>query len=540
LGAENDIITSGIKEEQALKAIRELQDRIRELNDDKRELEIEFVALKKNYINIRNDHDNEKLKNENLSLEVINLANENKSLQSELNDTFKRANIGGEENDRYLNRLSRMERENNEKSQALIEAKAEMERLKTELYKFDMLNDKHRLDMDTKRLEVEKGFFEMNKDREGERGKISKDLEGQNKRTREDKMLWESEKIELSHKTRLMSRQISELEERIKEQSRNNEELSTENNKMMIQVDEMRLVYRQKLLQFMNDQVKGGGGNRAGYDLNAREELIRTYNENIIELKEKNDSNKQAIKTTRMEIRAIKQYAKSLRNLAEDWAPPGVPLPELLVRPPPVKLDDEYGNNNAKNQDDDIERLRARNRKLEEELRMAQDQLVSTSDLVKLKSGDEFQNKIMSEINRLKAGNNSREQSRGDGGDQQMRRERNDLQEENRRLISLLKDNKKWDIYMLQKENEKLSRTLKDYESNESVAPISGDTVGLKQKVMYYEKAMKQLEKERSELMVKATMAEEQLKNLQEHMNKSTQEYTKKMFDMKKQLKQYN
>jgi hypothetical protein len=33
------------------------------------------------------------------------------------------------------------------------------------------------------------------------------------------------------------------------------------------------------------------------------------------------------------------------------------------------------------------------------------------------------------------------------------------------------------------------------------------------------------MEKERSELMVRATMAEEQLKALQEHLQKTTQDY---------------
>lgn len=32
-------------------------------------------------------------------------------------------------------------------------------------------------------------------------------------------------------------------------------------------------------------------------------------------------------------------------------------------------------------------------------------------------------------------------------------------------------------------------------------------------------------------------MAEEQLKNLQEHLNKTTQEYSKKMFDMRNKVK---
>lgn len=45
---------------------------------------------------------------------------------------------------------------------------------------------------------------------------------------------------------------------------------------------------------------------------------------------------------------------------------------------------------------------------------------------------------------------------------EQLRKERNDLQEENRRLINMLKDNKKWDIYLLQRDNERLLRTVKE------------------------------------------------------------------------------
>lgn len=46
----------------------------------------------------------------------------------------------------------------------------------------------------------------------------------------------------------------------------------------------------------------------------------------------------------------------------------------------------------------------------------------------------------------------------------------------------------------------------------ESVSPVSND-----QKLVYYEKHIKKLERERSELIVKVTMAEEQLKMYQNH-----------------------
>lgn len=41
-------------------------------------------------------------------------------------------------------------------------------------------------------------------------------------------------------------------------------------------------------------------------------------------------------------MKALKIYSKQLKYLAEDWAPVGVPLPEILVKEPPVHLDDEF------------------------------------------------------------------------------------------------------------------------------------------------------------------------------------------------------
>lgn len=43
----------------------------------------------------------------------------------------------------------------------------------------------------------------------------------------------------------------------------------------------------------MGDQRGGAGSTKMGYDLNAREELIRTYTEKEIELKDKLDALKQ-------------------------------------------------------------------------------------------------------------------------------------------------------------------------------------------------------------------------------------------------------
>lgn len=73
--------------------------------------------------------------------------------------------------------------------------------------------------------------------------------------------------------------------------------------------------------------------------------------------------------------------------------------------------------------------------------------------------------------------------------------------------------------------------------NEESAGPTSGNAKYLKNKIFHLEKTLAQLEKERSELSVRSTMAEEQLKNLQEHLGTTTHTYQKKIFEMKKILK---
>lgn len=58
-----------------------------------------------------------------------------------------------------------------------------------------------------------------------------------------------------------------------------------------------------------------------------------------------------------------------MKYLAEDWAPLGQPLPEILTMPPPVSLDDEEDDTYLRRQQSEIDRLKGRNKNLEEDLR---------------------------------------------------------------------------------------------------------------------------------------------------------------------------
>lgn len=259
INAEGDILTMNMKEEQLLKQIAELQDSIRDLAQDKRDIEIEFVALKKNFINCNSDLEQEKRKNENIGIELINVVNENKALHEEINDIYKRSGSTNEENAKFLIRIERFEKENQELREALIFSKSEIERLKTEMIKYDIMDQQHKLDLDNRRIELEKSILDVNREKNDEMSKIARDTEMTHRRVKDDKLLWESQKMELAQKNKLYQRKIDELEERMNELIRLNDELHTDNTKMTIQVDEMRSVYRGKLLQFMNEQMNDKG-----------------------------------------------------------------------------------------------------------------------------------------------------------------------------------------------------------------------------------------------------------------------------------------
>ena len=131
------------------------------------------------------------------------------------------------------------------------------------MIKYDIMDQQHKLDLDNRKIELEKSMLDINREKNDEVSKIYRETENANKKVKDDKMLWESQKIEMHQKNKLYQRKVDDMEERINELIKMNEELHTDNTKMTIQLDEMRSVYRGKLLQFMNEQMNDKGDGAA-------------------------------------------------------------------------------------------------------------------------------------------------------------------------------------------------------------------------------------------------------------------------------------
>lgn len=99
---------------------------------------MEFVALKKNYITLTSHIENEKDKYEKLGVELLNLANENKQLNDDQNLISRERTNLTKEQKAFILKIEKLENENQKYREAMIEAKAEIERLKTKMIEYDL------------------------------------------------------------------------------------------------------------------------------------------------------------------------------------------------------------------------------------------------------------------------------------------------------------------------------------------------------------------------------------------------------------------
>ena len=476
--------------------------------DEKKEIEIEFVALKKNFINLQQDLDAEKAKNDNLGLELINLVNENKVLQGDSNKANLKNGDISSEHQKLIRKVEKLETELYDKREALVVAQGEIERLKAELIRADIAGQQNLQDYESRKLELEKEFIELSKKNLQDLDVAKRDDIDYHKKNALEKELWDGERIDLQKKIKQLNRRIEELTDDLKLLEEQNMELKSDKNRLQLQVEEMRSAFRNKLTKYMSDN----NPDSSATTWSAKEELIRSYTEKEVEMSQKLETLQKRVDEKYRQLRALKNYARSLKYLAEDWAPVGQPLPEVLTLPPPVALEDEDDTEFVKQQQSEIDRLKLKNRNLESELRHAGDKVMNMS--VGAKSGEvDMQAKLLRELENLK-GNPDILRRPGTASSEvvKLRKERDELLRENLKLQNYVGE-------------------------DNSAGPQSGNAKYLKTKLFHLEKELGKIEKERSALSVRATMAEEQLRILQENLSTMQHEYQKKIFELKKILK---
>jgi hypothetical protein len=146
-------------------------------------------------------------------------------------------------------------------------------------------------------------------------------------------------------------------------------ELKSDKNRKALQLEEMNSAQRNTLTKYM----ASNNPDQSALSWQAKEELIKSYTEKERDLQQNLDRKERMIEDYRHKLKALKRYGRSLKYLAEDWAPLGQPLPEILTMPPPISLEDEDEDDYLKRQQSEIDRLKNRNRTIEEDMRRLTD-----------------------------------------------------------------------------------------------------------------------------------------------------------------------
>lgn len=571
VGQEAEITGFQAKEQKAMEIIQELQEKLETALEDKKDLETEFVVLRKNFSSVIEEKEKLESRVEELHLELINLSNEKKVLEKEIGGI-------GEKNSASEKRAALLAKDYERMKEDLAVLKAEYENMKNQVARQGLEIKKDGNDID----EIEKLTFEFDQ----RRGQVKNRMVG-----------LESERRELITKNRHLLRKMEMLTLSSAECQKVVEDLRAENQKLSTQLEETRSVYRSKLLVFAQ------GDPKINY-MNAREDLLRSYAEREIELLEKNEKYSQTIKHISSELEGLKIYAEKIRELAEDWAPVGFPLPDLITHPPNLapKLGEKLGprdvhmqsrlikpiiNQSVKNHYDSLGNLIEK----ENQFYKSQTNLRQADKFLDLKKADatsqnfsenhvtrrnldvhgkaiqqsyfamhyqdekpQFQN-YLADQNKAFATEDPaipRDNYTGMAVDmdiaedlcnkskEELVSEIMTLRAKIRRLQLITKSPANQLLLSLQAENEKLHTKIRFLESK----PVSPETntnqaaeKSLQKKISFLEKIIQTSEIERSQLLARASLAEEQLKALQEKHHSLVKASQEKINQLKHQMK---
>lgn len=526
LQAEKEIKNALRKEEKSMILIHVTEEKLRQAIEAKSEVEMEFITLKKNYLELSKKFSEAKAQNDKLTTEIVNLVNTNGSLATDTEYLSKLKNNMSSEHRNLSSENEKLKSQNLSLESDLLNAKAEIEQLKADITRYDLGNQRQQIEYDNRKAKLEREYLQMAHRRDDETNLRLTETEGVSRKLQNQDELLKSELIGVKRQLKASERKIIELEDHLNEYQKHDVEIAQENQKLQSQLQEIRGSYRNVLIKNNSD----------GFQSNAREEMIRSYNARENELTGQVNSLIATKSSLIKVIRGLRAYARSLKNLAEDWAPSGHPLPQLLTMPPATLLEDEDLSLDLRAQLRELERLRGRNAQLEQEIKALQAQLVANTENYTKYAQGTTKDRLMNEIEYLR-GNTP-----GSSRDvESLRKERNDLKEENRKLLQELRRSTPNEQAKVT-EIERLKRKVMEYEQNvgNNNTGGGGGSRNLQQKIYYLEEVLKKTEKERSELSVRAVMAEEQLKNLQTHMDGSIQNYQRKIMELTKMLQRGN
>eukprot|EP01022_Parablepharisma_sp_SALTPOND_P003353 TRINITY_DN1133_c0_g1_i1.p1 TRINITY_DN1133_c0_g1~~TRINITY_DN1133_c0_g1_i1.p1 ORF type:complete len:612 (+),score=123.10 TRINITY_DN1133_c0_g1_i1:6814-8649(+) len=406
--------------EKAQKVAQELQQELAKALEDKKELEIEFVALKKNFLNKTQELEEQKRKNEQVGIELVNLVNENKALAQNSTGIVKKQGTVYTEYERSMKRTTQLENEIARLKEETVRLNAEVQRSRAEKTKAEIAAERAKVEYENKQVELEKELIRLSNNKDLDTKVLDTTESSPLKKI--EKEQWEKEKFAYQRRCRELNRKLEAATHDFEEAKLDVERLNSEKAGLISQVEELQQSYRQNMGKMLGDQ--------------AMEKLVESYKTQECNLKTDVEALNKRIGLLQTKCRTLREYSRELRAVAEDLLPENEPKPSILSKSEPGVLKEEKDFRSPKKMGGsniEGEYLREENARLKAELQ-------------NLKGGSKkpveenaIQRKILEELKALKGDHSTLTRPGTASAEvEALRKERNQLLEENRRLKQIV------------------------------------------------------------------------------------------------------
>lgn len=569
----------------------DLMRRIQDLSEDKIRLQDQLRSMEDELISIKRDNTKTQLQYEQVKdlvdgdrydvtdklQHIENDLNENTEILAMVDKLHSQLREEKAINQKMEEEISNLKSNNSHLSDEMNKLTMEFSNFKTnaenEMYNLKELLNATKNELDFARAEADK-FRKIQSDLLIEidemNGNFKRQLEDK-EREIEIKMLEisQNEKRKLESELREVTRKIEELGQENFDLNKVVDEMKKVNNKLTLQNKEMRSSMRDYLSKGFNNSNKDNENmnenDNENYNendeeyTNQKQILLRSYNERENQLLEQVQVEQALVMDLKEKLRKMKMYGRKVRNIALDFYPVNEQLPEIILKDINVYIEEAENESLIQFLEFEKETLRKRNAILEVENRRLKEKIgvsvyeeykknsektrilppmskninnkyVSYSeDINKDKLNDykeysesEIQYKIYEELLKLRAGmnkNNDKDNT-------------NEEDSNTNQKISNLNN----EINRLKEENDKLRVLINETSLRDPDNYSTDNPKAMMQQIQFLKNQIQQLESERAELLVRATSAEEQLKNIMAYTNETNQNYNKKILELSKRL----
>ena len=252
IGAENDILETGMREENLSKDIIKLRKEREELLQEKKTLSIEYVALRSNYMDLNCQYDEQKEEQQQLNVQLINLINANKALESTSSKLSEENEILFSKNESLLNNKQEIENKYKDYELEMMKIKTLCDKQAIELVKGEVEISRMKTEIEATKSEYSKKWLKLSKEKEIELQNITNQRTNESQHNRAQTQQLQRENDTLKGQIRIANRQIINQQQKTKQYQQEIFDKDKELINLRDLLKEKIEQYRDKLLTYLN------------------------------------------------------------------------------------------------------------------------------------------------------------------------------------------------------------------------------------------------------------------------------------------------